>query len=47
MICVNEVGTLNLIRLCLEYDSKLVCFITLEIYGKIFDEKEVVEEDFS
>ncbi len=47
MIYVNEVGTLNLIRLCLEYGSKLVYFSTSEIYGKLFDEKEVVEEDFS
>jgi len=47
MIYVNEIGTLNLLQLCLEYNSKLVYFSTSEIYGKLFDEKEVCEEDFS
>lgn len=47
MIYVNEIGTLNLLQLCLEYNSKLVYFSTSEIYGKLFDEKEVSEEDFS
>ena len=46
MIYVNEVGTLNLIKMCLEYNSKLMYFSTSEIYGTLFDEKEVVEEDF-
>jgi len=47
MIYVNEIGTLNLVKLCLEYNSKLVYFSTSEIYGRLFDEKEVCEEDFS
>lgn len=47
MIYVNEIGTLNLIKMCLEYNSKLVYFSTSEIYGKLFDEKEVREEDFN
>ena len=46
MIYVNEVGTLNLIKMCLEYNTKLMYFSTSEIYGTLFDEKEVVEEDF-
>jgi len=46
MIYVNDVGTLNLIKMCLEYNSKLMYFSTSEIYGTLFDEKEVVEEDF-
>lgn len=46
MIYVNEIGTLNLIKMCLEYKSKLVYFSTSEIYGNLFDEKEVKEEDF-
>ncbi len=45
MIYVNEIGTLNLIKMCLEYDSKLVYFSTSEVYGTLFDEKEVREED--
>jgi len=46
MIYVNEVGTLNLIKMCLEYNAKLVYFSTSEVYGTLFDEKEVIEEDF-
>jgi len=46
MIYVNEVGTLNLIRLYLDYGSKIFYFSTSEIYGKLYDEKDVVEEDF-
>lgn len=46
MIYVNEIGTLNLIKMCLEYNTKLVYFSTSEAYGTLFDEKEVVEEDF-
>ncbi|WP_125154903.1 NAD-dependent epimerase/dehydratase family protein [Clostridium rectalis] len=38
-------GTLNLINIALEYDAKLVYFSTSEVYGDIFDDKEVVEED--
>ncbi len=47
MIYVNEIGTLNLIKLCLEYGSRLVYFSTSEVYGELFNEKEVCEEDFS
>lgn len=46
MIYVNEVGTLNLIKMCLEYNSKLIYFSSSEVYGTLFDQKEVVEEDF-
>ncbi len=38
-------GTLNLINIALEYDAKLVYFSTSEVYGDIFDDKEVIEED--
>jgi nucleoside-diphosphate-sugar epimerase len=47
MIYVNEIGTLNLVRMCLEYNSKLVYFSTSEVYGSLFDEKEVKEEDLN
>lgn len=47
MIYVNDIGTLNLIKMCLEYESKFVYFSTSEIYGTLFDEKEVTEEDFN
>ncbi|MBM7560307.1 NAD-dependent epimerase/dehydratase family protein [Marinitoga litoralis] len=47
MIYVNEFGTLNLIKMCIEYKSKLVYFSTSEVYGTLFDEKEVMEEDFN
>ncbi|WP_372590431.1 NAD(P)-dependent oxidoreductase [Fervidobacterium pennivorans subsp. carthaginiensis] len=46
MVYVNEIGTLNLIKMCLEYNTKLVYFSTSEVYGTLFDEKEVKEEDF-
>lgn len=38
-------GTLNLINIAIEYDAKFVYFSTSEVYGDIFDEKEVVEDD--
>jgi dTDP-glucose 4,6-dehydratase/UDP-glucuronate decarboxylase len=38
-------GTLNLINIALEYDAKLVYFSTSEVYGDIFDDKEVKERD--
>ncbi|EJP6471462.1 NAD(P)-dependent oxidoreductase [Clostridium sp. L74] len=38
-------GTLNLINIALEYDAKLVYFSTSEVYGDIFDDKEVIEKD--
>lgn len=47
MLYVNEIGTLNLINLSLEYDSKLMYFSSSEVYGTLFDKKEVNEEDFS
>ncbi|MGC8813782.1 NAD-dependent epimerase/dehydratase family protein [Dictyoglomus sp.] len=46
MVYVNNVGLLNIISLCLEYNSKLIYFSTSEVYGKLFNEgKEVKEED--
>ncbi|EJO5349499.1 NAD(P)-dependent oxidoreductase [Clostridium botulinum] len=38
-------GTLNLINIALEHNAKFVYFSTSEVYGDIFDHKEVIEED--
>jgi len=45
MLYVNNIGTLNLIKLCLEYNSKLVYFSTSEVYGKLFSENVRVREE--
>ena len=45
MMYVNNIGTLNLIKLCLEYNAKLVYFSTSEVYGRLFDKSEVVKEE--
>ncbi|ENK1243099.1 NAD(P)-dependent oxidoreductase [Clostridium botulinum] len=45
MIDSTVKGTLNLINIALEYDAKLVYFSTSEVYGDIFDDKEVIEKD--
>ncbi|WP_448524106.1 NAD-dependent epimerase/dehydratase family protein [Pseudothermotoga sp.] len=45
MVYVNDVGVINLIQLCLEYDTRLVYFSTSEVYGKKFDELECVKEE--
>lgn len=44
MVQVNDIGTLNIIHICLETGAKLVYFSTSEIYGKLFDTQEVTEE---
>lgn len=44
MVMVNDVGTINIIHLCLEMNAKLVYFSTSEIYGKLLDSEEVTEE---
>lgn len=44
MIMVNDIGTLNIIQLCLDMGAKLVYFSTSEIYGRLFDSEEVTEE---
>lgn len=44
MVNVNDIGTLNIIHLCLEMDAKLMYFSTSEIYGKLLDKEEVTEE---
>lgn len=44
MIYVNDIGTLNVIHICLEMGAKLVYFSTSEIYGKLFEQEEVSEE---
>jgi len=45
MMYVNNIGTLNLIKLCLEYNTKLVYFSTSEVYGRLFDKGEAVKEE--
>ena len=44
MLYVNDVGTLNIIKLCLEFNSKLVYFSTSEVYGNLFDKGVPVNE---
>lgn len=45
MIDSSVKGTLNLINVALENNSKFIYFSTSEVYGDIFDDKEVAEED--
>lgn len=46
MVYVNDVGTTNVIKLCLDYKTKLVYFSTSEAYGRLFDDgHKIVEED--
>jgi len=46
MLYVNNIGTLNLIKLCLEYHARLIYFSTSEVYGHLFDKGvQVIEED--
>jgi dTDP-glucose 4,6-dehydratase len=44
MIYVNNIGTLNLVRLCLEHSCRLVYFSTSEVYGRLLDSDAKVEE---
>jgi len=44
MIRVNDIGTLNVIHICMEMGSNLVYFSTSEIYGRLLDIQEVTEE---
>ena len=45
MLYVNNIGTLNLIKLCIEYNARLVYFSTSEVYGHLFDKDEPVKEE--
>ncbi|MGQ9587241.1 MAG: NAD-dependent epimerase/dehydratase family protein [Thermoplasmata archaeon] len=45
MIYVNDYGTLNMIKLCLEYKTTLVNFSTSEVYGHLYDKGEEVREE--
>lgn len=45
MIYVNNVGTLNLIKLGLEHNCQLINFSTSEVYGHLFDQGKPVKED--
>ena len=44
MIYVNNIGTLNLVRLCLEHNCRLVYFSTSEVYGRLLDSGAKVKE---
>lgn len=41
---INILGSLNIIRLCLEFNSILVNFSTSEVYGHLLDRGEAVKE---
>lgn len=45
MLYVNDIGVLNLARLCIDYDCKLVNFSTSEVYGRQLDRGKPVTED--
>jgi len=45
MLYVNNIGTLNLIKLCIEHNARLVYFSTSEVYGHIFDKGTPVKEE--
>jgi dTDP-glucose 4,6-dehydratase len=45
MLYVNNIGTLNLIRLCLEHKTRLINFSTSEVYGHLFDKGIPVREE--
>lgn len=45
MIYVNNIGTLNIIKLCMEHNSRLLYFSTSEVYGHLFDRGVPVSED--
>lgn len=45
MMYVNNIGTLNLIKFCLEYGSRMLYFSTSEVYGTLFDEGTPVKEE--
>ena len=45
MIYVNDCGTLNMIKLCMDYGTTLVNFSTSEVYGHLYDKGDEVEEE--
>ena len=45
MLYVNDLGVLNLARLCIDYDCKLVNFSTSEVYGRLLDRRKPVTEE--
>jgi dTDP-glucose 4,6-dehydratase len=44
MLYVNNIGTLNLIKLCLDHKCRLIYFSTSEVYGRLFDKGKPVKE---
>ena len=45
MLYVNNIGTLNLVKLRREYNARLVYFSTSEVYGHLFHRNESVKEE--
>jgi nucleoside-diphosphate-sugar epimerase len=45
MVYVNDVGTINVVKLCIDYGTKLVYFSTSEVYGRLFDDGHIVIEE--
>ncbi len=45
MLETNAIGTLNIVRLCLDHNASLINFSTSEVYGEAFD-LVTVKEDF-
>jgi len=45
MMYVNNIGTLNLVKLCMENNCRLVYFSTSEVYGHLFDKGKTVKEE--
>lgn len=45
MIEVNDIGTLNVIKMCIKHGTKMVNFSTSEVYGHMFDTGIAVTED--
>jgi nucleoside-diphosphate-sugar epimerase len=45
MLYVNNIGTMNIVKLCLEYKARLVYFSTSEVYGHLFDSGRILKEE--
>jgi nucleoside-diphosphate-sugar epimerase len=45
MLYVNNIGTLNLIKLCLDHKCRLMYFSTSEVYGRLFEKGKTVKEE--
>jgi len=45
MVYVNDCGTLNIVKLCMDYGTTLLNFSTSEVYGHLYDSGEEIRED--